>query len=260
MSTIPELLERPSLGPAPAQVELSTANDLEPLSIVATFDGSGAGGAFLPCCSLYSPSGTLLSRTFPGQVSAGDVATVTFAPFLEEAQAASAPAGNVMNYYTTTGSVATSGAGLTQMPLIGWGGPNDGVAVGLDGAGNPEIEASGVFAFHVVAGPTVLNPNVDTTLVLELTRITGTGGQFSSRYSGGPQGFADWAARINQAGTGIDINAQGQGELFAFGVWETLDTFPSAVRFRCDVLENLASVVRTVNYTMTVVQLGASFV
>lgn len=52
-------------------------------SATAHFDGSGASDAFLPSIAVYSPGGTLLSRTFPAiPVAAGEEADVTFAPFL----------------------------------------------------------------------------------------------------------------------------------------------------------------------------------
>jgi hypothetical protein len=83
--TIPELLERPTLGATPAQIELSTANDVAVHMAVATFNGSAAARSFLPCLALYSPSGTLISRTFPrGVVAVGDLADVTFAPGLSD--------------------------------------------------------------------------------------------------------------------------------------------------------------------------------
>lgn len=65
----------------PHEYKLSAGEAFEPLSINATWDGSAAAGAFLPCCSFYSQDGRLLARTFPAQVAAGDTAEVTYSPF-----------------------------------------------------------------------------------------------------------------------------------------------------------------------------------
>jgi hypothetical protein len=58
---------------------------LQALTISATFDGTGASGAYLPCCSIYSQAGALLARDFPSQVAAGSSAEVTYHPFLRSA-------------------------------------------------------------------------------------------------------------------------------------------------------------------------------
>lgn len=67
---------------APAEYVLSQGEAFRPEMIEATFDGSGAGGGFRPCATLYSPEGRKLARTFPDDaMAAGDTSGVTFAPF-----------------------------------------------------------------------------------------------------------------------------------------------------------------------------------
>lgn len=69
-------------GSAPASYELSSGQRLVPFTIEGFFDGSGAGSEFLACATLRSPSGRVLSRTFPtDHVAAGASAGVTFSPF-----------------------------------------------------------------------------------------------------------------------------------------------------------------------------------
>lgn len=69
-------------GTAPIQYQLAPGEALTVESASATFDGSAAAGAFLPCIAFYAPSGELLSRTFPvDSIAAGASAEVTFAPF-----------------------------------------------------------------------------------------------------------------------------------------------------------------------------------
>lgn len=68
---------------APLTYRLSDLQTFSPHSISATFDGSGAAGPFLACCTFLAPDGTVVARCpTDSQVAAGDVAEVTFAPFL----------------------------------------------------------------------------------------------------------------------------------------------------------------------------------
>lgn len=70
-------------GALPAQYVVPPTLDLQISSIVARFNGAAASGAFLPCLAIYSQDGHLVGRFHPNvEVSAGDTATVTYAPFL----------------------------------------------------------------------------------------------------------------------------------------------------------------------------------
>jgi hypothetical protein len=69
-------------GDAPVTYTLPPGEELAPYTVEATFDGSGAASAFLPCCTLYAQDGRKLARTFPAAaMSAGALSGVTFAPF-----------------------------------------------------------------------------------------------------------------------------------------------------------------------------------
>jgi hypothetical protein len=61
-----------------------------PRTASATFDGSGAAGAFLPTMRWVSQSGQVIGRYTGPQVAAGSSAEVSWAPFLEQAAVASA--------------------------------------------------------------------------------------------------------------------------------------------------------------------------
>jgi len=79
-------------GTVPFTTKLAPGQDIELASVTATWDAAGASGTFLPCLSIYSQEGVLLSRTFPSQtLTTGDSGEVTFSPFLAAA-AAAAPA------------------------------------------------------------------------------------------------------------------------------------------------------------------------
>lgn len=82
MATAPTLIAPDGEFPSPFSYEVPGSQAIEPVSVHARFDGSGAGGNFLACLSFYSQAGILLSRVFPqAAIVPGDVAGVTYAPF-----------------------------------------------------------------------------------------------------------------------------------------------------------------------------------
>src|SRR4051794_3557903 len=87
---MPLLIRGPTSHAAPSTYTLAPNEAFVPESVTASFDGSGAAGAFLPTLSVYAQSGELLARSPATEVGAGDSAEVTFAPLLRAAQAAAA--------------------------------------------------------------------------------------------------------------------------------------------------------------------------
>lgn len=81
MADGPALIVQPG-GAVPFPYRLAPGEALGLSTVSAEFDGSGAGGSFLPALAIYAQSGELLSRTFTSEaVTAGDTAEVTFSPF-----------------------------------------------------------------------------------------------------------------------------------------------------------------------------------
>jgi hypothetical protein len=77
----PALIVQPG-GVVPYEYQLAPGESFALSTVAATFDGSGAGGTFLPAVAIYAQSGELLSRTFPGDsLAPGSSAEVTFSPF-----------------------------------------------------------------------------------------------------------------------------------------------------------------------------------
>lgn len=73
-------VERPG-GTAPYAYTLAASEAFQPQTVTATFDGSGAGGTFLPTLSLYAQDGTLLGRwpvADADEVAAGGSAEVSW--------------------------------------------------------------------------------------------------------------------------------------------------------------------------------------
>lgn len=248
-------------GALPASYRVPPSLEIVAASVFARFDGTGASGDFVPTLDILSQSGQLMARVAVSQtLSAGDLARVTWAPFLRMQQASTPPppSGSVIELGADTEVTTTSGAGLTQIVLTGFGGPNSGAYFDVDGSGQMRILDKGVYGFHMSAGGMVLPANVDSTLLYEVRRISGTTGTWSSQ--GGlvapVVGAATWAERINQAGTGIDVNAEGQSGFTAFASWISTNTFPAIFQFKVDRQENNASVAKSVTTKLVVVRFG----
>jgi hypothetical protein len=72
-------------GDLPAQYVVPPSMDLQLQSVVARFNGSGAGAAFWPCLSVFTSDDHLVGRFRPStQMEAGDSGVVTYAPFLKD--------------------------------------------------------------------------------------------------------------------------------------------------------------------------------
>jgi hypothetical protein len=69
---------------APSTRTTKQSERFELLAVNATFTGTGAASAYLPCVEVISDSGAVVSRTFAASVAAGSSAEVTFAPFLRD--------------------------------------------------------------------------------------------------------------------------------------------------------------------------------
>jgi hypothetical protein len=141
----------------PEDYLLSGAASLDLLAVRAEYDGSGAAGDFLPVVQIVNEAGEVM-LTFVGEkVTAGDSASITFAPFLKGVTAAS-PSGSGLQFdtdpqagdwfemQTTSSGVSPSGWGI-QIADLG----NDGLQLqsplgGIDirGAGLNVVSTSDI--------------------------------------------------------------------------------------------------------------------
>lgn len=78
---------------APKQYVVPSSASFLLKTVVATFDGSSAAGAFLPCVEIISDSGELVARGLAASVAAGSEAEVSFFPFNRAAAASSGGSG-----------------------------------------------------------------------------------------------------------------------------------------------------------------------
>lgn len=146
-------------GPAPYTYEVPASLEVQPYTSTATFDGTGAGGNFVPVLSLYSQTGALLASVFPvGVVMApGDIAEVTWLPPFGSAPSA-APASGGIQYdtYPQTGDWLYSD---TTDPT---GSPNGfGTDIEDSGSGGINIQATGT-------GNVVIEADSDSAQRLDL--------------------------------------------------------------------------------------------
>lgn len=114
-----ELIYNDDPGAVPANYRFPPGLDARLYSVSAMFDGSGAGGAFLPCLSVYSQDDKLVGRFFPEEVAAGDSAEVTFAPFLGAARASPAASGQAFAtvVFASGASAFVQTSGVAAEPL-----------------------------------------------------------------------------------------------------------------------------------------------
>ena len=104
----------PAVSPAPADFDVPNAVDWSVQIVSATYDGTGAAGAFLPAVQIVAPGGAV-AFTFADpsvSVAAGGSAEVTFGPFLKTAGGGGGGSGiqfgvnNVGNFLHVTTNVA----------------------------------------------------------------------------------------------------------------------------------------------------------
>lgn len=75
-------------GPVPQDYTVAGAQTFDLQGVKADFDGSGAGGSFVPVVQILSPAGQVMAQAVGSVILAGGSATVTFAPFLKSATVA----------------------------------------------------------------------------------------------------------------------------------------------------------------------------
>ena len=110
-------IRAPGTQAAPLDYTLSDAAQIVPKAVRATYDGTGAGSAFLPMLIITGPSGIEVARCPTStSVAAGGTAEVSWFPRVGGGGAASASTGLPAGYAQRT-SNKTLGAGVYQVQL-----------------------------------------------------------------------------------------------------------------------------------------------
>jgi hypothetical protein len=135
----------PSTGAAPEDYLVSGAAAIDLLAVRAVFDGTGAGGDFVPVVQIVNEAGEVMLQCVGETVTAGDSASVTFAPFLRTATSSTPPPGGGIQFDTSPQvgdwlEVTTTGAG-----------PSGG-GIFFNETGGNDIEFDTAGRFVVVAG------------------------------------------------------------------------------------------------------------
>lgn len=136
---------------APLAYTVPNAQEIILKAAFATFDGSGAGAAFLPCVRIISSGNKIVGEYITdSSVAAGSSAEVSFAPFLRNAGSAAAA---VLSYAVYNQSGATGGTSQ-------WGSvtTNDAATFSIDSGDSTlaVIAAQGVYQVTVVARVSIL--------------------------------------------------------------------------------------------------------
>jgi hypothetical protein len=204
------------------------ASDIEPLVVTATFDGSGAGGSFIPCLEVLSPAGNVVARCPANStIAAGGSAAVSWFPWRRGVAQTSivvppGPLGTLFAWYdfSDTGTITLDGSGRIQGIADKSGNGHDlsqatgsqrptettvnGLNAGLFNHGNQTWLDSATF-------PTIVNQPVTIAIVWSQT-LAGGGSYYPGpcgRLYGG-QGCQVW---VNGPANNVVSGANGNGHI-----------------------------------------------
>lgn len=160
---MPTPITRDGPEAAPYAYVLASSEEFTPQAISAVFDGSGAGGDFLPCCSVYTQNGQLVSRDFPSTVTAGDSAEVTYHPFLRAATSVTPVTGTRLPWCLAEGDLPTD----SSLPSYFTFDTKDSSVYQLD-AGSTHVQIIGAGLFVVTVSASIETNAFAATTVLDL--------------------------------------------------------------------------------------------
>jgi len=125
---------------APSQRVTKDTEDFVILAINATFDGTAAAGAFLPCVEIVSDAGEIVARCpADATVAAGSSAEATFAPFLRSSS--TTDLAGFLHWGTNTDSSAL-GLTLNANAAVSVNGNAHAISVDTGGAANLSLYAN----------------------------------------------------------------------------------------------------------------------
>lgn len=195
---------------APLSYTVAGAQEIIIRSLFASFDGTGAAGAFLPCVQVVSPAGQVVIEAITdASVAAGSSADVTFAPFLKGAAAASTAGAGLPNAVMKKSNTQTiNGNSITQVTLDSSTFATTDSSIFTASGSNVVIHKTGLYAAYInfvddnlATNPTttqfypkwlggVTNPNNPWQLAVpRIFNVNGPAGLLGSQPAGG--GVAD---------------------------------------------------------------------
>lgn len=132
---------------APLAYPVAVGDSFDLMAAFASFDGSGAGSAWVPALQVLAPSGAVMVSTIGSSVAAGGSADVTFAPFLEGATTGGG--GGI------TPQQGVYNAGLASVPGVGgivdasWTYLAGDAVLNLTNPAAPTAVATGLYLFSI---------------------------------------------------------------------------------------------------------------
>lgn len=150
---------------APAGWVLPDTLDLVLETVFAHFDGSGAGGSYLPTLQILSDSGhTIAEIPMDASVAAGASVEATWAPFLRGAAAAGAALTPQYGIYDTAFQTIAPGVQSTQV----WSYSGGAALLDLTDPTGPLIKAQGVYYLSALMSSNVTPWNPSKLSVCEI--------------------------------------------------------------------------------------------
>lgn len=210
--------------PAPLAYTVPNAQEIILKAAFATFDGSAAAGAFLPCVRILSSGGKVVGEYITdSSVAAGSSAEVSFAPFLRNAGGGAAATAEsfAIAYRTGFGVPISGGAGSSDVAPWDYIDAND-ANIDLDASGRTQILATGLYActfaleIFDTTWTTPVNIDLETNLV-----TGGAGNNISTIRPGVHTGFPGWLDGTNAYNTQLSIL-----------VYANIFTVPEQLRWR----------------------------
>jgi len=189
----------PGDGPAPHGLLLPGSVELLLKEAKASFNGSGAAGAYLPALQLLDDAGNVVG-TFPtdSSVAAGASADVSFFPRGKAASGGAAATDETfaIAYRSGFNAPISGGAGSNDVAPWDYIDSNDG-NVDLDASGRTRILAAGLYAcnFHLEIYDAVWAAPVWWSLDASLV-TGGAGNQLSGLWPGINQNFPGWTDNV----------------------------------------------------------------
>jgi hypothetical protein len=168
------ILETPTAA-TPASYTIAQLDPVDLLAVRAIFDGTGAGGAFLPKVEIQDGSGNVIVHSQGSSVAAGGQAEVSFSSFLRStAAAASSLTATTASYASGTVNVAQNATGflpLSNAPYFG----SD--MFDRSTPASPKVLTAGIYSFMCVFRCVIALGGAQAAGTTFLGNITAGGGQ-----------------------------------------------------------------------------------
>ena len=209
---------------APLQYVIPGGQEIILRALFASFDGTGAAGAFLPCVRIVSDAGKVVGEyVTDSAVTAGNSADVSFAPFLRNAATSPTPSGASLPFaiayrsgFNIPTSAGGSGANFDPWDYI----DPSGTEIDLDGSGRVRFNTAGLYRVNFalqVFDSTWLGTD---TMDLNFALLTGGLGNATSK---------TWPGKTTTVAPNNPSGSPRAWELAA-EVWVNLTTVPEVVR------------------------------